>query len=561
MNASRAVVGALLAVALLVPLRGAIGAAPSSAAPSDAGESIYRHGVLGSGEALQGVREQHAQGGGLVTKGADAACVNCHLRSGLGSISNDRRVSIPPITGQYLFQPRNMKASDHDLPYVENVKVDREQYTDATLARAIRDGIDSDGKPLGALMPHFALGETDMAALIAYLKSLDRRTEPGVTDTILHFATIITPDADPVKRRGMLDVLERYFTDKNAFPFGPAPHMRSSGKGIYSKSLYMANRHWQLHVWELTGPADTWDAQLEQHLAKEPVFAVISGLAGSNWAPVHEFCEREELPCLFPNVEVPVVADRDFYTLYFSKGVLLEAGLIAKSIADPDSAPPVRSVQQVYRAGDSGEAAARALAAALTRSGIAVHSQEIPASGDPGKGLAQALRKASKTDALVLWLRPNDIAALGDAPAEPVAVYMSGLMGGLERTPLPAGWRSRVRMAYPFDLPDARVVRVDYPLGWFSFRHIPVVAEQVQVDTYLACGLLAETLSHSADTFVREYLVERMEELLEHRYLTGYYPRLALAEWQRFASKGGYVVRFADSSGKRLVAAHDWTVP
>ena len=34
------------------------------------------------------------------------------------------------------------------------------------------------------------------------------------------------------------------------------------------------------------------------------------------------------MPCLFPNVEAPPAsADDDFYTLYFSRGVLLEAGL------------------------------------------------------------------------------------------------------------------------------------------------------------------------------------------------------------------------------------------
>jgi hypothetical protein len=137
---------------------------------------------------------------------------------------------------------------------------------------------------------------------------------------------------------------------------------------------------------------------------------------------------------------------------------------------------------------------------------------------------------------------------------------MSGLMGGLERSPLPAGWRSRTRLAYPFDLPDQSRVRVDYPLGWFSMRHIPVVAEQVQVDTYLACGLLAETLSHMADAFVRDYLVERTEEMLEHRVLTGPYPHLTLAEGQRFASKGGYLVQFA-VDGTRLIADGAWTVP
>jgi hypothetical protein len=104
-------------------------------------------------------------------------------------------------------------------------------------------------------------------------------------------------------------------------------------------------------------------------------------------------------------------------------------------------------------------------------------------------------------------------------------------------------------------------VRLDYPLGWFRFRRIPVVAQQTQVDTYLACGLLAETLSHMADTLTREYLVERMQEMLEHRILTGYYPRLTLSEKQRIASKGGYVVRFAAPQGTAVVASGEWTTP
>jgi len=138
---------------------------------------------------------------------------------------------------------------------------------------------------------------------------------------------------------------------------------------------------------------------------------------------------------------------------------------------------------------------------------------------------------------------------------------MSGLMGGLEHAPLPAAWRGRVRMAYPFDLPDRRVVRVDYPLGWFSFRHIPVVAEQVQADTYLACGILAETLNHMADVIEPDYLVERMQEILDHRILTGYYPRLTLATGQSLASKGGYLVKFAEPTGIRIVPDGEWIVP
>jgi hypothetical protein len=36
---------------------------------------------------------------------------------------------------------------------------------------------------------------------------------------------------------------------------------------------------------------------------------------------------------------------------------------------------------------------------------------------------------------------------------------------------------------------------------------------------------------------------------------------LTLASNQRFASKGGYIVRFAEPSGARLIADTDWLVP
>ncbi|HSY94869.1 MAG TPA: hypothetical protein VK793_04585 [Steroidobacteraceae bacterium] len=530
--------------------------APEAAeAPSaDVGESIYRRGVVASGAPLQGTR----QVGSLGLVGADAACVNCHRRSGLGS--HEGTLTIPPVTGEYLFRARGTAAQEPMLHAFGNTLGHRDPYTDATLARAIREGLDSGGRPLNPLMPRFALDDASMGDLIGYLKKLGTGPMRGVTATVLHFATVVTPDADPAKRQGTLDVLKAYSIEKNSVPFAPPTQRRGGGKIPDGTSLSLAQRHWQLHLWELTGPAAGWREQLEQDFAREPVMALLSGVGGAMWGPVHDFCESAQLPCLFPNVEVPTVADGDFYSLYFSKGVLLEAGLIARQVIASLNGKAGGTVLQIYRAGDSGEAATKALAEALQGRGIELRSKMLPANR-PGTGLGQALHGAASTDALVLWLRAADLTQLGEAPAALPAVFLSGLMGGLEQAPLPASWRARARMTYPVDLPDRRVVRVDYPLGWFSLRRIPVVALQTQADTYLACGILTETLGHAGGVTDPNYLVELMQESLDHRILTGYYPRLTLATGQTLASKGGYLVRFADPTGPKLVADGDWTVP
>jgi hypothetical protein len=514
------------------------------AAPDPVGEGIYRHGVTADGAALVGEREA-----GLELKGEQAACVNCHRRSGLGQI--EARVTIPPISGPYLFHPRAKDRDDLDLPFVEGMRPDRDPYTDSTLARAIREGVGVEGKPFSRVMPRYPnLNDADMAGLIAYLKKLTPASVPGVTDSVLHFATIITPDSDPTKRRAMLDVLNQYFTDKNAFARAESSRLRSS-----RRMMFKANRHWLLHVWELTGPAEGWEQQLRQHLAREPVFAVLSGIGGRNWAPVHHFCESMRVPCLFPNVELPVVAEEDFYSLYFSRGVLLEADLIAQQITEQAMAPSGRIVQ-IYRKGDVGPEAAQAL-----KSNTKAASLEIPLDASAHVAWDSILKRVKPEDDLVLWLRGADIAAITEHAAPTEHVFTSGLMAGLDAAPVASAWRARTRLAYGFDLPDKRRVRMDYPLGWFAIRKIPVVAEQVQADTYLACGLLSETINRLSDSFIREYLIERLEGMLEHRIITAYYPHLSLGVRQRFASKGGYIVHFDQPQGPHLAPDTDWVVP
>jgi len=515
--------------------------------------AIYTKGVLPSGALLHGDR-----GAGVGVDGMLAACITCHRASGLGT--TEGRIVVPPIIGKYLLRPHSTNVQDMSLPHVAGYRSTRAAYTDETLAHAIREGRAPNGRVLNSLMPRFDLDDASMASLVAYLKTLNAEVVPGVSIDTLHFATIVTPDADPIKRKAMLDVMERFFADKNSFIRGGHRPMQAN-----REIEYRVSRRWQLHVWQLTGKPDQWEQQLRAKLAAEPVFAVISGLAGRTWAPVHRFCQAAKLPCLLPNVELPVVSEGDFYPVYFSRGVLLEvdlmAGFLTRPTAEGGARPAARRVVQVFRQDDIGLAAAHALEVAAKSAGMVVENRTLPVGSEDRIEVTNSVLGLKPEDSLVLWLRPPDLAML--PPALPVvsSVLVSGTLGGLEQAPLTALWRSHVHMAYPFDLPEGRKVRMNFPLAWFKIKQLEVVSERVQTDTYIACGILAETLTDMLDSFVPDYLVERVEGMLSHRLVNGYYPHLSLAPGQRFASKGGYIVRFAATEGMALVQAGEWTTP
>jgi hypothetical protein len=542
----------ILLLALLVSVgAGALPQTQTGAPPADSpgGYAIYREGTLASGKPLKGVREH-----GLKMEGAAAACVNCHRRSGLGT--NEGRITIPPITGKYLFHPGERSMPEDAMPAGSQPSLRHERYTEETLARAIRQGIDADGRPLSFLMPRFALGDADMAALISYLKSLSSGRVPGVGDQYLEFATIFPPDADPATRQGTIDVLSHFFSNKNDFERLHDPPLVAK-----RRIHYRVTRKWRLHVWDLKGGPETWDQQLQQHLRQEPVFAAISGGGGREWGPVHRFCEREQLPCLFPNVELPVVDEKDFYSVYYNRGVLLEADLIAHKFSDP--AATAGRVVQIYRRGDIGEQAAQALAQSASAKSAGRSWAESPIA-EQGKeaDVKAALALIRPGDVVVLWLRSEDLRALPDAPPTGVTrVMVSGLMGGLEHAPLPSAWRSVALMAYPFELPEKRAVLLNYPLGWFRIQKIPVVDERAQVDAYIACQIMSEAIGHAYGEFVRDYVLEQVENSVSFRLINGYYTKLGLAPGQRFASKGGYMVRLTDSPRPAVVAQTSWIAP
>lgn len=528
----------------LIVVMAAGGCGAVLAAP--AGEAMYREGLLQSGALLRGVREN-----GIALEGFAAACVQCHHRSGLGGYEGT--ITVPPILGRYLFRDRQANLQDLSLPHVPGFVPNREAYSDATLAAALRSGIAPGGRTLSYLMPRYDLDAESMRVLIDYLRNLGDQAVRGVSDTQLEIATIVTPDADPAAAEAMISVLKAFFGVQNRIIDGEARALTSS----HEISYRVAHR-WRLHVWRLKGRPDTWRQQLTSHVAAEPVFAVVAGIGSGTWQPIHDFCEGQSVPCLLPNADLPAVDSQSFYAVYWSRGVLLEADLIADSLrSDPLYSRSARRLIQIFRADDIGASGAAALRAQVAANGGPIGRIRF-VGREPGSKAFQGLRAG---DQLVLWLRNADLAALPhDLPAG-VGVYASGLMAGLEQSTPPIEWRQRVHLAYPVDLPDLRRVRMNFPLGWLRAQQLPLVNERVQTDTYMACQIMAEALGQMLDAFVPDFLVERIESMVSTRLDTGYYPRFGLAPGQRFASKGGYLVHFTASSGTQITAEGDWTTP
>lgn len=512
------------------------------------GRRIYRDGVLPSGAPLAGTLQ-----GDVPVAGADFGCAACHRRSGFGS--SEGGAYVPPITAPVLFAERRLDRADLFRELYQEVQPRtvmarvrdpraRPAYDDASLAVAVREGRDPTGRRLDPLMPRYALDDDDMAHLVAYLHTLSAAPAPGVDAERIHFATAFDASADAEARRAVRAVMEAYVRRKNADTAG---QLARPGFSPWHMDDFVGSfREWVLHEWQLEGPPSTWTEQLEAFYAERPVFAMLGGLGRQDWRPVHDFCERHEVPCLFPVTDLPVVDEEGAYALYFSRGLTLEAEALARHLGET----PEDRVVQVWRG--NGAVPARALREAL---GDTVVGGEL----DDG---TRDLLVETRPTVLVLWLDDAGLRELTDLPSSVREVYLSASL--VDEIPTAWGdpaWRGRVRLTYPYALPGHEEPRIYRLRAWMRSRGIARTHERLQLEAYFALSIADHALMHLVESFSRDFFVESVEHEAENALNPGVYPRLSLGPGQRFASKGCYVVRLAAEAPGGIEAVGGWIVP
>ena len=198
---------------------------------------------------------------------------------------------------------------------------------------------------------------------------------------------------------------------------------------IPGKEMAGAYRRMELSVWRLKGPAGTWDRQLREHLARDPVFALLGGLTYGEWQPIHAFCEQPRLPCLFPLTDLPVISEADWYPQYLSKGYHQEGQAAARYLQAQDPVPA--RVLQIVQAGPEGLALARGFRETWQEAGSgAVKELQLK----PGEVLSadslQGILAQEQPAVLLLWTGSESFAALEGLAGRPGRRGRSSCPGG-----------------------------------------------------------------------------------------------------------------------------------
>jgi mono/diheme cytochrome c family protein len=536
--------------ALLLASVPALAADALAGDPVALGRRLYREGIGVDGQPVTATVQ-----GDVPVTGAQLACAGCHKRSGLGASEGGARALI--VTAPLLFGPRSEQPA--------TLLKGRPPYTDQTLRPALEGGRASDGRALDALMPRYRLSDADRSALTAYLRLLGSAADPGVSGTELELATIVSLDAPARDREAVAAVVQRFAALKNRGTRNEGRRAAASRRHLHGERHVRAFRSWHVSVWTLAGPPSGWSAQLEALYAKRPPFAVLSGAAGDNWQVVHDFCERQALPCILPVAPLPPESPTNFYNLYYSAGVRLDAHVTAQSIAQGYDETAGR-VLVIYVDDARGRAAHRAFVEfwpAERRANLVARA--IVAGTVPSSREWHDILVRERPDVLVAWMAPEQLEALSAAaagiPTLPGRIYTADSLTDWRTTHAPPAFENRVLHVYPYSLPARGQTQFPREDVWLKSQGLDDLERLAAAQALFACHATGEALGTMADNYSREYLIETLEHMLDGTNMTTLFPVTTLGTGQRYLVKGAYVVRLAPHGDSIRYQPGDWLQP
>jgi ABC-type branched-subunit amino acid transport system substrate-binding protein len=478
------------------------------------------------------------------------ACSNCHGLTGEGT--EEGGIAAPTLRWSAL-------TSAHTSALTTN---ERGPYNDATLVRAVREGLDPAGVRLHPGMPHYRMTGEQAADLIAYLKKLGRELDPGLSETNIKIGAAL-PLTGPLAPLGqdIKDTLSASFAEAN------------EQGGIYG-------RRFELVVEDSRGDVAGTKEATRRLVESDGVFALMGSFEPKGSDEANGLLKQMEVPLVGPVTLSPhLTLPPNRFVFYLLPTFSNQArslvdfisnkrarGQVAADTVQPTSRPiaPKTPEQKlsaavIYMKGEMEADALEGLRAQARLRSMDLSFEQSYEAGHFAPVPVVEMMARKNPDYVFFFGAGSDITACAremervhlNAP-----LVSSVMMLGREAFDLSPETAARTLLSYPSALPN----QGDFAefLNVMQRRGVKFRSPAFQTVAYAAAKTLIEAVKLSTRNLSRATLIGALEGLRDYR--TGVIPPISFGPNRRVGVEGSFVVGI-DLTNKRYVALSEQLVP
>jgi ABC-type branched-subunit amino acid transport system substrate-binding protein len=493
-----------------------VGGAQSVAPPQELsaqekrGKQIYL-----KGESLDGSGEIKAFLGSdkLEVPASAFTCSNCHGLRGEGT--KEGGLQPPPINWETLTAP-------HTSALTRRARV---PYTEATLARAIKLGLDPSNAPLHPGMPLYDLKPEQMADLIAYLKKIGKEADadPGLDDKRIKIGAAL-PLTGALAQVGedIKATLTAYFASVNA------------QGGIYGRQL-------DLVVVDSRGESAGTLEATERLVEREGVFALVASFEASGSDATNDYLKRSEVALVGPVTLSPRLTVPPNPLVFYLLPTFSDQ---SRALIDFAAAKFKERTPRIAIISTDSEFDADALAGVKTQAKLypleIVSEQTYTRGNFPVASLIEMITQ-KKPDGIFFFGNAEQFTQLTsamDAAKLNTALFSSVVMIGHGAFNAPASIAPQIFLAYPAALPGQDDFTEFVTL--MQKGGVKLTSPAFQSVAYGAAKTFVEATKLSGRQLNRSTLLTSLEALNDFK--TGVVPPLTFGPNRRVGASGCYIV-------------------
>jgi ABC-type branched-subunit amino acid transport system substrate-binding protein len=422
------------------------------------------------------------------------SCAGCHGKDGRGrSVTG---VDPPDITWQNLTKPYSLRVG---------VGRTRLPYTEALVVRAVATGRDSSNQPLAPAMPRFRLTPGDAADLIAYLRELGSRPDPGITAETITIGVILPPrERQPAIYDAVRDALDGYLDE-----------LRRAG-GVFGRRIAFA------FIESADNPAPSQPAIRKPGINE----TVLAAVASEGVDTAHAIAlTADDVPLVVVRTDKDLSSSRRVFCL--GARLLGELGALAQAAGELTAGGARLAI--LYKDDAKDRDRMVALRRLVSRGGWSM-VDEVPltSASDPDEMADQAMRRIQTNDAVLFAAWDRRFAGIFsrlDRGGRGSLVLLPGSLVDADALPQGVGPQTRILFAFqPGDLSAGRETQ-------------PALARRT---TLAATRLLVEGLRRAGRDVSRPKLVDALETI--QRFESGYGAPVSYGPRQHVGFTGAEIV-------------------